>query len=53
MDINEAKTRQEITDERFAKAGWDINNPAQVTSELDTWVGLPEGDFQAWFSFPF
>lgn len=43
MDINEAKTRQEIIDLRLAKAGWDVNNPAQVTSELDIWVGLPEG----------
>ena len=43
MDINEAKTRQEIIDLRLAKAGWDVKNPAQVTSELDIWVGLPEG----------
>src|SRR3989344_6164350 len=43
MDINEAKTRQEIIDLRLAKSGWDVKNPAQVTSELDIWVGLPEG----------
>ncbi len=43
MDITEAKTRQEIIDLRLAKAGWDVNNPSQVTSELDIWVGLPEG----------
>lgn len=42
-DINEAKTRQEIIDLRLAKAGWDVKNPSQVTSELDIWVGLPEG----------
>lgn len=41
--LNEAKTRQEIIDLRLLKAGWDVNNPSQVTSELDIWVGLPEG----------
>jgi type I restriction enzyme R subunit len=41
--FSEAKTRQEIIDKRLDKAGWDVNNPAQVTSELDIWVGLPEG----------
>jgi len=41
--INEALTRQEIIDGRLLKAGWDVKNPAQVTSELDIWVGLPEG----------
>ncbi|MGI8420360.1 MAG: DEAD/DEAH box helicase family protein [Candidatus Levyibacteriota bacterium] len=41
--INEAKTRQEIIDLRLLKTGWDVNNPSQVTSELDIWVGLPEG----------
>jgi len=43
MDISEAKTRQEIIDIRLLKAGWDVNNPTQVTSELDIWVGLPDG----------
>lgn len=38
---NEAITRQEIIDKRLAKAKWDVNNPSQVTSELDIWVGLP------------
>ncbi len=42
-DINEAQTRQKIIDLRLRKAGWDVNNPSQVTSELDIWVGLPEG----------
>lgn len=41
--FSEAKTRQEIIDKRLDKAGWDVNNPAQVTSELDIWVGLPDG----------
>ena len=43
MDSTEAKTRKEIIDKRLLKAGWDVDNPAQVTSELDIWVGLPEG----------
>lgn len=43
MYQNEATTRKEIIDKRLLKAGWDVNNPSQVTSELDIWVGLPEG----------
>lgn len=43
MTMNEAKTRQEIIDQRLLKTGWDVSNPSQVTSELDIWVGLPEG----------
>ena len=42
-NINEARTRQDIIDKRLLQAGWDVNNPSQVTSELDIWVGLPEG----------
>lgn len=42
-NINEARTRQEIIDKRLARAGWNVNNPAQVTAELNIWVGLPEG----------
>ncbi len=41
--INEAQTRQKIIDKRLDKAGWDVKNPSQVTSELDIWIGLPEG----------
>lgn len=41
--VNEAKTRQDIIDLRLSKTGWDVKNPSQVTSELDIWVGLPEG----------
>jgi type I restriction enzyme R subunit len=41
--ITETKTRQEIIDKRLLKAGWDVNNPSQVTSELNIWIGLPEG----------
>lgn len=43
----EAQTRQEIIDKRLEKAGWDVNNPSQVTAELDIWVGLPEGVTEA------
>ncbi|PIR55634.1 restriction endonuclease subunit R [Candidatus Peregrinibacteria bacterium CG10_big_fil_rev_8_21_14_0_10_36_19] len=43
MYRNEAKTRKEIIDLRLLKAGWDVNNPSKVTSELDIWVGYPEG----------
>lgn len=43
MNISEAKTRQDIIDKRLLKAGWDVNNPSQVSSELDIWVGLPDG----------
>jgi len=39
----EAQTRKEIIDKRLKDAGWDINNPSQVSKELDIWVGLPEG----------
>lgn len=41
--LSEAKTRQEIIDIRLAKSGWLVNDPSMVTSELDIWVGLPEG----------
>lgn len=43
MSQNEASTRQEIIDKRLLKAGWNVKDPSQVTSELDIWVGLPEG----------
>ena len=43
MEINEAKTRQEIIDKRLLKSGWDVNDPSRVTSELNIWIGLPEG----------
>jgi len=42
-DMSEARTRQEIIDKRLLKAGWHVDDPSQVTSELDIWVGLPEG----------
>lgn len=42
-NISEAKTRQEIIDKRLKKAEWNISNPSQVTTELDIWIGLPEG----------
>lgn len=38
--MNEAQTRQSIIDGRLLKSGWDVNNPSQVTSELDIWIGI-------------
>jgi len=38
MTRSEAQTRREIIDKRLMKAGWDINNPQQVTLELDIWL---------------
>ncbi len=40
--ISEEKTRQEIIDMRLKKSGWNVNDPSQVTSELDIWVGFPQ-----------
>lgn len=40
--MNEAKTRQDIIDQRLAKAGWNVNNPAQVTKELDIKIKSPD-----------
>lgn len=35
MSRSEAHTRKEIIDQRLLKAGWNINDPSQVTEELD------------------
>ncbi len=35
MAKNEAQTRQEIIDKHLALAGWDVNDIAQCTQELD------------------
>ena len=35
MSLSEAQTRKEIIDLRLSKAGWNINDPSQVTEELD------------------
>ena len=35
MNGSEKDTRQNIIDKRLAKAGWNVNDPAQVTEELD------------------
>lgn len=43
VKINEATTRQQIIDIRLQKAGWNVTDPLQVTSELDIWIGLPDG----------
>lgn len=42
MGTSESQTRQEIIDKRLEKAGWNVDDPTQVTSELDIWVGLPD-----------
>lgn len=51
MTKTESQTRQQIIDERLKKAGWDVNDPSQVTAELDIWVGLPEGVKEAIHEF--
>lgn len=43
MTKSEADTRIEIIDKQLALAGWDINNPLQVTKEFDIRVGLQDG----------
>lgn len=40
---NEAQTRKQIIDKRLKKAGWDVKNLSQVSTELNIWIGLPEG----------
>jgi type I restriction enzyme R subunit len=35
MSLSEAQTRKEIIDHRLSKAGWNVNDPSQVTEELD------------------
>jgi len=32
---SERDTRQQIIDQRLAKAGWNVKDPSQVTEELD------------------
>lgn len=41
---NEAKTRKELIDPALKKAGWDINNPEQVGTEIP----VDGTDAQAW-----
>ena len=35
MSLSEAQTRKEIIDIRLSKAGWNVNDPSQMTEELD------------------
>jgi type I restriction enzyme R subunit len=35
MSLSEAQTRKEIIDLRLSKAGWNVNDPSQVSEELD------------------
>src|SRR3989344_4653271 len=39
MDKNEAQTRREIIDLNLRKAGWEINDPSQVSLEFDIYLG--------------
>jgi len=39
MDKNEAQTRREIIDKNLRKAGWEINDPSQVSLEFDIYLG--------------
>ena len=38
---NDQQTRKQRIDKLLMHAGWDVKNPAQVTEELDIWIGLP------------
>jgi predicted type IV restriction endonuclease len=40
MSKTESQTRQQIIDERLKKAGWDVNDPSQVTAEPDSMVKI-------------
>ena len=35
MTLNEAQTRKQLIDTKLALAGWNVNDPSQVTEELD------------------
>ena len=39
MDKNEAETRREIIDKNLRIAGWEINDPSQVSIEFDIYLG--------------
>lgn len=39
----EQQTRKQRIDKLLKRAGWDVNDPTQITEELKIWVGLPEG----------
>jgi type I restriction enzyme R subunit len=41
--MNEAETRKELIDSKLRRAGWDVNNLAQVSQEFDIPMSLPEG----------
>ena len=36
MDLNEFQTRIQLIDKALKKSGWDVKNPTQVRSEIDT-----------------
>ena len=44
MPLSEAQTRKEIIDIRLAKAGWNVNDPSQVSEELDIIADLKKAE---------
>ena len=52
MDKNEAQTRREIIDLNLLKAGWEINDPSQVSIEFDIYLGkgTTEEEFRTEFT---
>ena len=41
--MTEAETRKKLIDAKLHSAGWDVNDLAQVSKELDISVPLPNG----------
>ena len=44
MTRNEAQTRKDIIDKRLLLACWNVNNPTQVTKELDIFDAFEKFD---------
>lgn len=38
--MDEAQTRQKIIDRKLARAGWNVNDPSQVSQEFDLYIGV-------------
>lgn len=51
MDRTEAETRREIIDKNLRIAGWEINDPSQVSLEFDIYLG--ESEIEEQFRTPF
>lgn len=41
--MDEARTRQEIIDEKLSLAGWNVHDPSQVSQEFDIYLGNAPG----------